>query len=113
MAVLTVPFEMSELVEYFLHRHFLTVRLCAVAPGASLPGGQQLLSGSAPNNEQRPSRKQGGRGTHAHTHTAIDRLELLGQLPYKRNATVKTNSLLFPGIMKGTTGPNLFFNFYF
>lgn len=70
MPILTVPFEMSELVEYFLHRHFLTARLCAVAPGASLPGGQQLLSGSAPNNEQRPSRKQGGRGRHIHT--AID-----------------------------------------
>lgn len=64
MPILTVPFEMSELVEYFLHRHFLTARLCAVAPGASLPGGQQLLRGSAPNNEQRSSRKQGGRSTH-------------------------------------------------
>lgn len=110
MPILTVPFEMSELVEYFLHRHFLTARLCAVAPGASLPGGQQLLSGSAPNNEQRPSRKQGGRGTHT-----ADRLELLGQLPYKRDAGVKkkkTPSLLFPDIMKWTTAPNLF-NFYF
>lgn len=87
MPILTVPFEMSELVEYFLHRHFLTARLCAVAPGASLPGGQQLLSGSAPNNEQRPSRKQGGRGRHIHT--AIDRLEL----PYKRDAGVKKNAL--------------------
>lgn len=48
----------------------------------------------------------------AHTHTA-DRLELLGQLPYKRDAGVKkTPSLLFPDIMKWTTAPNLF-NFYF
>lgn len=93
MPILTVPFEMSELVEYFLHRHFLTARLCAVAPGVSLPGGQQLLSGSAPNNEQRPSRKQGGRGRHIHT--AIDRLELLGQLPYKRDAGVKKKRPLF------------------
>lgn len=92
MPILTVPFEMSELVEYFLHRHFLTARLCAVAPGASLPGGQQLLSGSAPNNERRPSRKQGGRGRHIHT--AIDRLELLGQLPYKRDAGVKKKNAL-------------------
>lgn len=55
--MLTVPIEMSELVEYFLYSHFVPEYLRAEAPGASL-GGQQILSGSAPNNE--PPERAGG-----------------------------------------------------